>query len=85
MGRWTNFIMHGAFATDEMLGKKPLFPKKPPKEEDNGEPKVKKEPAKLEKGDGKAIFLAAIQVFGPIILVLIVLGFLFFWLAASSF
>lgn len=78
MGRWGNFFLHGSFATDDMLGKKSIFSKKEKAVKDD----TAKEPAKLEKGDGKAIIIAAIQVFGPILLIMLLVAFLLLYVTA---
>ena len=52
-------------------------------EKNEREYRDRKEELELEKGDGLAIFLSAIRVFGPVILCFVVLFFVFTYLSLS--
>ena len=76
MDKFLNFMRYGIFASDDFLdinrGKK-------------SEKVVNREKIDFEEGDFKAILIAAVQVFGPIIAGMILIGLLMLYITANYF
>lgn len=70
MDKFLNFVLHGVFASSETLG---LRPNQKKSKENFEQKQIIQEDIDLEKGDLKAILIAGLQVFGPIILIMMII------------
>lgn len=87
--RLKNYFRYGMLATDEHLGIRNPMRERMEEMEQRQQERLKENkdqaPVTLEKDDRKALFIAAVQVLGPIILFLLVIVFLLFYITARFF